>query len=93
MPKAKPVSLSPLKFDKAIEALIRVAPSRVKSSPQRAKPTCQRKRKSKLKESNKPHSFKTFYNGIFFRWHSSMPNIVSKKHILWRLPIPIIQRY
>jgi hypothetical protein len=52
MPKAKPVSLSPLKFDKAIEALIRVAPSRVKSSPQRAKPTCQRKRKSKLKESN-----------------------------------------
>jgi len=37
MPKAKPVSLFPLKFEDAIGALMRVNPERVGLGPQKAK--------------------------------------------------------
>jgi hypothetical protein len=43
MLKAKPISLSPLKFDEAIEALIRVNPNRGDNPAKRRKPKGERK--------------------------------------------------
>lgn len=37
MPKAKPISLFPLTFEQAIDALIKVSPKQKKAKPKKAK--------------------------------------------------------